>query len=66
MAKEMHQCAYCRTIRPESEMKPGKIIFRSRRWDPRKGKNVVFVDEKTNWYCADKPCHVHDQMAHEG
>lgn len=55
------QCAYCRSTRPQAEMKQGKIIFRDRRPG---GK--AFVNQKSNWYCADKPCHGHDQMAHEG
>ena len=63
---EMIRCAYCRTERPISEMKQGTIIARGRKWDAWKKKNVACVVKETNWYCNDKPCHGHDQMAHEG
>jgi hypothetical protein len=56
------RCAYCRSERPVSEMKQGKIIFRDRHPVTRK----AFVNQKFNSYCNDKPCHSHDQMAHEG
>ena len=59
---ETLRCAYCRTERPQSEMKPEKIVFRDRHPITRK----AFVNTKTNFYCADKSCHGHDQMAHEG
>ncbi|MDB4865917.1 MAG: hypothetical protein JWR03_250 [Cohnella sp.] len=59
---ETVKCAYCGTKRPASELKPGKIFYRDRH--PRTGK--AFLNEKTNPYCADKPCHANDQMAHEG
>lgn len=58
---ETQKCAYCRAERPAKEMTVGTIIFRNRRPG---GK--AFVDRKANFYCADKPCHAHDQMAHEG
>ncbi|WP_028983301.1 hypothetical protein [Sporolactobacillus terrae] len=57
-------CAYCREKRPLSELKKGKIIFQNSKF--QFGRWVKFVDEKTNWYCADKPCAAYDQMAHEG
>lgn len=56
------KCAYCGSERPVSELKPGKIIYRDRH--PRTGK--AFVNNKTNFYCADKSCHGNDQMAYEG
>lgn len=56
------RCAYCGSERPTDEMKRGKIIFRDRHPLTRK----AFVNSKTNSYCADKPCHGDDQMAHEG
>ncbi|WP_271754939.1 hypothetical protein [Cohnella sp. JJ-181] len=59
---ELIRCAYCRAERPANEMKAGKISFRDRHLVTRK----AFVNNKTNYYCADKPCHGHDQMAHEG
>jgi hypothetical protein len=59
---DIKKCAYCRTERPASELKPGKIIFQDYNYTTRK----KFVNNKTNNYCADKPCHAHDQMAHEG
>lgn len=58
---ETTRCTFCQVERPKSELKSGTIIFRNRRPG---GK--AFVDRKTNLYCADKPCHAHDQMAHEG
>ncbi len=59
---ELIRCAYCGAERPSIEMMLGKIIFRDRHPVSRK----AFVNSKTNMYCADKPCRVHDQMAHEG
>lgn len=58
---QVTRCAYCGAERPVTELKSGTIIFRNR----RPGRKA-FVDSKTNLYCADKPCHGHDQMAHEG
>jgi hypothetical protein len=59
---ETAKCAYCRAERPVVEMKQGKIIFQDYNYVTRK----KFVNTKHNSYCADKPCHGHDQMAHEG
>ncbi|UUZ80669.1 hypothetical protein LJK88_38425 [Paenibacillus sp. P26] len=59
---ETARCAYCRAERLVTELKPGTIIFQDYNWTTRK----KFVNRKTNLYCADKPCHTHDQMAHEG
>lgn len=56
VSTEKVRCAYCNVERPIIEMKRGKIIFISSRR----------VCETTNWYCADKPCHIYDQMSHEG
>lgn len=56
------RCAHCGVEQPTTEMKQGKIIFRDRHPVTRK----AFVNSKTNLYCSDKPCHAHDQMAHEG
>ena len=58
---EKVKCAYCRAERPVEEMKQGTIIFRN-----RNSNGKAFVDKKTNLYCADKPCAMHDQYAHEG
>lgn len=60
--QELQRCAYCLDKRTASEMKSGKIIFRDRHPVTRK----AFVNNKTNLYCNDKPCHSNDQMAHEG
>lgn len=60
------KCARCGKERPRNELKTGTIIFQNARPDPRTGRYKKFVDEKTNLYCADGPCHAHDQMAHEG
>jgi hypothetical protein len=60
----VEKCAYCGKERPTSEMNQGTIIFQDGHYIGRKFKR--FVNRKTNWYCADKPCHSHDQMAHEG
>lgn len=59
------KCAHCGTERPIAELKSGTIIFQNSRVDSM-GKWKKFVDRKTNLYCIDKPCHGHDQMAHEG
>ncbi|MFB9273421.1 hypothetical protein [Cohnella cellulosilytica] len=59
---EVGRCAYCRTERPASELKPVAIIFQDYNYVTWK----KFVNRKTNLYCVDKPCHAHDQMAHEG
>ena len=61
-----NKCARCGAERPDSELKSGAIIFRNFKPDPRTGRMKQFVDTKTRLYCADKPCHVHDQMSHEG
>jgi hypothetical protein len=53
-------CAYCRKIRPLSELKKGRIIYQGF----RNGRKQVVEDE--NLYCNDKPCHGYDQMGHEG
>jgi len=47
-------------------MKQGKIVFRNSKFDPRTGRQKQFVDEKTQWFCGDSPCHAHEQMTHEG
>ena len=62
---EKVKCAYCRSERPKEEMMKGKINFRNSKTDVF-GRSYKFVDEKINWYCADKPCCAYDQMAHEG
>ncbi len=66
MANEIHKCAHCGAERPESEMKQGDIVFFDRRWNDKKRKFEKYVARKTNWYCADKPCHGNDQMGYEG
>lgn len=53
---KLRKCAYCGKERPLSEMKQGT----------NRGKFVKFADKKTNWYCSDSSCHLHDQYAHEG
>jgi len=67
---EQGKCARCGTERPMNELKEGTIIFQNSRpeYDRRKGRmvNKRFVDRKTQLFCIDKPCHSHEQMAHEG
>lgn len=62
---KLRKCAYCGKERPLSEMKQGTITFLNGKWNNR-GKFVKFADKKTNWYCSDSSCHLHDQYAHEG
>lgn len=33
---------------------------------PKPGKTEAFCNQKTQLFCIDKPCHSHEQMAHEG
>jgi len=65
MTEETVKCAYCWKERPVSEMKRGTIIHIGIVKD-RSGRNKRGVVKTTNWYCADTPCHSHDQMSHEG
>jgi hypothetical protein len=62
--EQTQTCAYCREVKPISNMIQGKIIFRNGHYIG--GIYKQFVDEKVNWYCKDKPCHGYDQMGHEG
>jgi len=61
---ETGKCAYCGKERPIAELKSGTIIFQDSKWNGVKWKK--FVNEKSNLYCSDGPCHSHDQMGHEG
>jgi hypothetical protein len=63
---EQVKCAYCGALRPRSEMAPRTIVFEDIKFNPYNGKYDKFVNEKTQLYCADKPCGLHDQYAHEG
>lgn len=63
--QEIVKCAYCGKERPTSEMKKGTISFRGYPYDSN-GRRKTSVEHKTNWYCADAPCHGYHQMAHEG
>ena len=68
--EEKAKCTRCGIERPISELKEDTIIFQNSRqeYDSRKKRyvNKRFVDRKTGLFCRDKPCHSHEQMAHEG
>lgn len=62
---ELIRCAYCGKERPRREMHQKKLIYRTSGWTKR-GKWGQVVAERMEWYCADRPCAAHNQMAHEG
>jgi hypothetical protein len=65
MEPELTQrCSFCGETHPISEMMQGEITFLNGRYIGNKYKK--FVDTQKNWYCKNKSCFSHDQMAHEG
>jgi len=64
----MQRCSYCGAERPESEMIHQIIYYRTQGWQkPRFGlqKWGQILTTKKQWYCKDKGCAGHDQMAQE-
>lgn len=58
---EKVKCGHCGKERPITEMEKWKILFRDRKPNGR-----AFINSRYDFFCKDKPCAAHEQMACEG